>query len=68
VKLKKHNFITDTGIIRKKKIATFKAQIAIAALKERESLAELAIIPLCAMPFTYQTFVFAMATLPMDFI
>jgi hypothetical protein len=66
--LKKYNFLTDMGIIRKKNIATFKAQVALAALQERESLAELSIIPLRALPFTYQTFVFAMATLPMDFI
>jgi transposase len=39
--LKKHNFKTDMGISRKKYTAAYKAQVAIAALQERESLAEL---------------------------
>lgn len=39
--MKKHNFKTDMGTSRKKYSAAFKAQVAISALQERESLAEL---------------------------
>jgi transposase len=39
--LKKHNFKTDMGKSRTKYSAVFKAKVAVAALQERESLAEM---------------------------